>query len=574
MTPGKARNCRFIRLERVAMRDGTPLATSIFLPEAEGRYPVILQRTPYNRLGWMAGWEEWVRNGYVFICQDVRGRFDSDGDYAPFVQEINDTPDTVAWIRKQAWCSGKVGMTGPSYLGWSQMLGVSHDSGPTPDALVPTFMPSTPWLRGFYNSGPLTLFLAYTWACFDTGSRTGNSGLLDIFNVEELCRRLPLETLDESCGAGANRLWREAMAHPTKDDYWESWTIQGRYDRFTMPTLSVGGWYDYYPAQVLNTWKSMVAEARTPEIAAGHKVVIGPWGHHHGLEPTPDGQRAVDFGPASKYNCQGLYRSWYDRVFKGLKPADGLGDRPVRLFVMGLNQWRDEDEWPLARTRYVAYHLHSKGRANTLGGDGRLLPEAPRDESCDRFDYDPANPVMGRGGNHSVGPWSNAYKNLIWCGPCDQRPNEERPDVLVYTGEPLEQDLEVTGPVVVKLWASTSAPDTDFVARLVDVHPDGKAINITEGIVRARYRHGNWTTPGLLAPGEEFEYTVDLQATSNVFLKGHRIRLEVTSSNFPLWDRNLNTGEDPNRSSAIQVAHQRILHDPAHPSRLILPVIP
>lgn len=555
------------------MRDGTLLAATIFLPEAEGRYPVILQRTPYNRLGWLAGWEEWVRNGYIFICQDCRGRYDSDGDFDPFLQEINDTPDTLAWIRKQPWCDGKVGMSGPSYLGWAQMLGVSHDTGPVPDALVPTFMPTIPWRRGFYSNGPLSFFLAFWWATFDAGSRTGNSSLMDVFDVEELCRRLPLETLDESCGAGVKPLWRNIMAHPTPDSYWTSWSLAGRYHRFTMPTLQVAGWYDYYPAEALATWNSLVAEARTPDIAANHKIVIGPWGHHHGLEPTPDGQRVVDFGPASTYHYTRLYRAWYDRVFKGVQPADGLGDKPIRLFVMGRNEWRDEAEWPLARTRYVPYFLHSKGQANTAAGDGALGLAPPRDETVDRFDYDPANPVMTRGGNHSIGPWSAAYKKLIWCGPCDQRPTEERRDVLVYTGDPLKQDLEVTGPVAVKLWAASSAPDTDFVARLVDVHPDGKAVNITEGIVRARYRKEDWMNPTLLAPGEEFEYTIDLQATSMVFLKGHRIRLDVTSSNFPLFDRNLNTGEDPNRSSLMQVAHQRILHDPAHPSRLILPVI-
>ena len=570
---GRARNCRFARFVRVPMRDGVELATTIFLPEADGRYPVVLQRTPYNRLGLLQGWEDWVRNGYVYLCQDTRGRYDADGEFTPFLQEATDTPDTIAWIKAQPWCNGQVGMMGPSYLGWVQLFGVAAGDGPNPDALLPTFMSCDPWLRGFYNSGPLSFFLLYWWLCFDVGSRTNNSDFLSIYDIEELCRRLPLETLDESCGAGISRVWREFMAHPSYDDYWKPYTIRGRYDRFTMPTLQVGGWYDYYPAEVIYNWQRMVTDAATPEIAAGHKLLLGPWGHHHDLAPTPDGQRAVDFGPESGFDFHRIYRAWYDCVFKGEHPADGLGDHPIRLFVMGRNQWRDEDEWPLARTQYQDFYLHSGGQANTLNGDGHLDQTPPAREPMDEYDYDPANPMPTRGGNHSIGPWNEAYKELIWCGPCDQRPNEARADMLVYTGAPLAADLEVTGPIVLRLWAKSSARDTDFVGRLVDVYPDGRAINITEGVVRARFRHGDWAHPQLLAPDEIAEYTIDLLCTSNVFLAGHRLRLEVTSSNFPLWDRNLNTGDNPNTTTAMLTARQQILHDAAHPSRVVLPVI-
>ena len=573
-TTGQARGCRFIRQAMVPMRDGVRLATTIFLPEAEGRYPVVLQRRPYNRITGLAGWEDWVRNGYVFIVQDTRGRYDSEGEFAPFTQEFNDTPDTIGWIRQQAWCNGKVGMMGPSYLAVVQTHGVAGGAGPVPDALLPTFMSGDAWQRGYYSAGPLSLFLAFWWLCFDVGSRTNNSDVLGIYDLDELFKRLPLETLDVSCGAGLSRFWREWLAHPTDDEFWKGYGIHGQHARFTMPTLLVGGWYDYYPAQTISSWQKMVAAAKSPEIAANHKVLIGPWGHHHGLEPTPDGHRAVDFGPESGFDCHSIYRKWYDRVFKGIHPADGLGDRPIRLFVMGRNQWRDEDEWPLARTRYVNYYLHSAGRANTLAGDGELSLAGPQTEAPDRYVYDPANPVPTRGGNHSIGPWNEFYKDYIWCGPCDQRPNEARQDVLVYTTEPLPSDLEVTGPVTLKLWAASSARDTDFVGRLVDVYPDGRAINITEGVVRARYRRGDGTHPELIEPDAVLEYTLDLQVTSNVFLKGHAIRLEVTSSNFPLWDRNLNTGENPHTSTAMQVARQVIWHDTTHPSHLVLPVIP
>ena len=559
LVTGQARGARFVRQVMVPMRDGVRLASTIFLPETDGRYPVVVERTPYNRLGHLTSGETWARNGYVYISQDTRGRYDSEGKFEPFLQEINDTPDTIAWIRQQPWCDGRVGQMGPSYLCWVQTLGVARGDGPLPDAILPTFAPCGTWKRGWYTGGPLSFFLSFWWLCFDAGSRVGNSEVMQSFDLPELYRRLPLRTLDVSCGAGESRVWREVMDHPTMDAFYDKCSIRDRFDKFTMPALHVCGWYDYYPAEMLANWKQMAA------LNPNHKIMIGPWGHHHGLEPTADGHRAVDFGPNSIYDYLKIYLSWFNRVFKGQPAPDGLGDRPLRLFVMGRNQWRDEDEWPLARTQFTNFYLHSAGRLSQTG---------PQTEPPDRYDYDPANPVPTHGGNHSIGPWSDSYKDFVWCGPCDQRPNEARPDVLCYTTEPLPADLEVTGPVTLKLWAASSARDTDFVGRLVDVYPDGRAINITEGIVRARYRNGDGAHPELIEPGAVLEYTLDLQVTSNVFLKGHAIRLEVTSSNFPLWDRNLNTGENPNTSTTMQVARQSIWHDATHPSHLVLPVIP
>ena len=259
---GQARGCRFIRQAMVPMRDGVRLAASIFLPAAAGRYPVVLQRNPYNRLGKLDDGETWARNGYVYISQDTRGRYDSEGEFDPFTQEIHDTPDTLAWIRQQPWCDGQVGQMGPSYLSWVQTLGIARGDGAVPDAIVPTFAPYGDSRWGFYACGPLSLFLTFWWYCFDVGSRTNNGDVLRIYDIPELLRRLPLRTLDVSCGAGESRQWRELMDHPNFDSFWEKFSILGRHDRFTMPALHIGGWYDYYPSEMLATWKKMPAHHR------------------------------------------------------------------------------------------------------------------------------------------------------------------------------------------------------------------------------------------------------------------------------------------------------------------------
>jgi putative CocE/NonD family hydrolase len=570
--PGVARGCRFARQLMVPMRDGTRLAASVFLPRDEGSYPVVMQRTPYNRLGALADGERWAARGYAFVSQDVRGRYDSEGEFDPFLQEIDDTPDTIAWLRGQPWCDGRVGLMGPSYLAWIQTMAVARGDGAMPDAILPTFAPASAWRRGWYANGPLSLFLSFWWMCFDVGSRTDNSAALTLFDIAELLGRLPLQTLDVESGAGEIALWREVVDHPMLDGYWDKFELAAGFERFAMPALHVAGWYDYYPSEMIADWQGMAE--RAPDGAANHRLLIGPWGHHHGFDYGPGSRCAVDFGPDGALEPFAIYAAWFDRVFGGAPAPDGLGERPIRLFVMGLNQWRDEDEWPLARTVYTDYYLHSGGSADAAGEDGRLDRSEPEAEPPDRYVYDPADPAPTHGGNHSIGPGHDEYGDVIWCGPYDQREIEARSDVLSYTSAPLEHALEATGPVTVHLWASSDAPDTDFVARLVDVHPDGLAVNLAEGIVRARFRSGDASRPRLIEPGAILEYVIDLQCTSNVFAAGHRIRLDVTSSSFPLWDRNLNTGEHPSLGVTMQSARQAVWHDAAHPSRLVLPVIP
>jgi putative CocE/NonD family hydrolase len=331
-------------------------------------------------------------------------------------------------------------------------------------------------------------------------------------------------------------------------------TILGKHDRVQVPTLNVGGWYDIFLADTIANFGAMHAQGRPA------RLLIGPWSH--GSQRNPVGELTFGFGSQAAFiNLQmdlgSLQLRWFDHWLKGID-AGMMAEAPIKLFVMGANVWRDEQEWPLSRAVNTPWYLHA---------GGGLSPERPGAEPPDRYDYDPADPVPTRGGALLMTP---EYPS----GPYDQRPIEVRPDVLLYTSAPLERDTEVTGPIMVHLWAVSSAPDTDFVARLTDVFPDGRSFNLTDGIVRARYRgFAAGQPPSLIEPGRPYEYVIDLWATSIVFKAGHRIGLQVTSSSFPRWDRNPNTGHPFGADAELRVAHQEILHDREHPSHVVLPMV-
>jgi len=322
----------------------------------------------------------------------------------------------------------------------------------------------------------------------------------------------------------------------------------------------VGGWYDNYAAEAAANFLALREQAPTPALRDSHRMIIGPWTHGFSAGPMLG---ELNFGPAMARETDCSFR-WLHCLLHGGTPAE-FQEAPVRIFVMGANVWRDEQQWPLARARPTRYYLREAGRLTT---------PSPGDESPDHYRYDPADPVPTLGGNHSVGSYNPGLYDFVKPGPYDQRPIEDRPDLLSYTTDPLARDTEVTGPVVVKLYAASSARDTDFVAKLTDVYPDGRSINITEGVIRARFREDVWGNPKLIEPGRVYEYTIDLQVTSNVFRGGHRIRVDLMSSNFPIWDRNLNTGHDPPTDTEIQTARQTIHHDRARPSHIVLPVVP
>lgn len=567
----------------VRMRDGVILRADVYRPEKRGRFPVVLERTPYNRAerrGAHVVMPAYLaQRGYAVVVQDVRGRFGSDGEFRPFHQEVADGYDTIAWCARQPWSTGKVGTYGGSYVGATQMLAAM--SQPEALACMVPLVTTDGYYEGWtYQGGALQLGFTASWALFalvlqnmaHTASRkrlpkdTVARMVRAIDGMPASLRGLPTRTL-----AGLPRsvapYYDEWLRHPRKDRYWDAVDVGAAHARMDVPALHVAGWFDIFLGGSLRNYAGMRAKAPSPRARDGQRLIVGPWAHT-AVGAASQGERYFGM-QASPFGLDLLaeHLRWFDYWLKGMRNG-ALAAAPVRIFVMGDNRWRDEQEWPLARTRYVDYYLHGRGNANTADGDGTLTVRRPGAvEPPDSFTYDPADPVPTHGGALCC------YPALLPGGPLDQRRIEERPDVLCYTTPPLTRDLEVTGPLTVTLYAATDGPDTDFTAKLVDVCPEGCAHALADGIIRARYRNGTRRAV-LVTPGGVNEYTIDLGATSNVFKRGHRIRLEVSSSNFPRFDRNPNTGEEPASARATRAARQTVLHTARYASRIRLPVIP
>lgn len=535
----------------VPMRDGVNLSADVRIPDGRGPFPAVLMRSPYSNSGFMPGDAAFVGSGYALVKQDCRGRFDSDGCFNP-LREDADGHDTIEWIRRQPWCDGRIGMTGGSYIGLTQLTAAwTKPAGLR--AITPAVMGNDLFKDLIYTNGVLNLTIALGWGAGVAG-RTGQSN--ETTDWPRVFRHLPLMTMDEAAGYRLDYL-REWLSHPTHDDYWKAASVEHHYADFDVPVLHAGGWFDMYANGVVRNFCG-IRERGGPRARVAQKLIMGPW--PHGLGGRQVGQ--MDFGDQAVVGMESIYRRWLDRWVKG--DANGIDrEPPVRIFVMGENVWRDEHEWPLARTRETSFFLASGDSANSLYGDGALRSEPTAGSESDTYVYNPDNPVPTAGGCAYLAPG----------GPTDHAPVERRNDVLVYTGEPLRQAMEVTGFVRLALFAASDAPDTDFVARLCDVYPDGRSMLVCDGIVRARFREG-LDREVLMNPGTVYEFEVDMGATSIVFPEGHQIRLEITSSCFPRFARNLNTGEPSATGTRWQVARQTVRHSRAHPSRLILPVIP
>ncbi len=561
------------------MRDGTVLRANIFRPADNGQYPVALTRTPYGKdfasVTPILDAVRLARAGYIVVIQDVRGRFTSEGRFAPFRHEAEDGYDTVEWAARLPGSTGAVGMWGASYFGFTQWV-TAVQAPPALKAIVPTITWADARDGASWRGGAFELGLSAYW-------QLGSVGLTEVFRRLAQTQAAP-EARAQTLGAWlreANTLrdagywslplrdfapfrrldlvpeWPDYFTHVNERAYSTFYSPRERYSGVTVPSLNVGGWYDIFSQGTLDSFVALRETGSTPA-ARQARLVMGPWAHvnyGHVVGETDFGFAAQMGFMNLQIDLTGLTQRWFDTWLKGMDTGM-TQEPPVRLFVMGDNVWRDEAEWPLARAQATPYYLR-RGE--------RLSPTPPDDEHPDHYTYDPADPTPTWGGAVLMNP-------LYTPGVKDQRPVEARPDVLVYTTDPLERDVEVTGRILVTLWAASDAPDTDFVARLVDVHPDGFAQNLTDGIIRARFRDGD--TPKLLTPGEPTEFTIDLWSTANVFKAGHRIRLDIASANFPRWDRNPNTGAPFGVDASLRPARQTVFHDAAHPSHVTLPIIP
>ncbi|HRJ71724.1 MAG TPA: CocE/NonD family hydrolase [Terrimicrobiaceae bacterium] len=529
---------------RMRARDGVALATHVYLPPSEGPFPVLLVRTPYQALS-NDGVLDWVNRGYAYVKQDTRGCFLSEGEHRPGLDEADDGADALAWIAEQPWCDGNIAMYGGSYVALTQVA-ASFSGHPALRCITPCLIGAE--LHGtYYHGGAFRLGWHARW----TLKPSAGVAAADV----QKC--LPIFTADVLARGRESAFWRQALSHPRNDHFWAPGSLVARGSALAVPSFIRTGWFDLFISDVFDLFLAARERGANEETRRFSRILVGPWPHEINRRQVGE----ADFGDAAVVADLFPQELAFLAHFTSGTPGYEAPDAPLRLFIMGANVWRDEREWPLARTVWTEFFLASGGKANSSAGDGRLGP-APSGPA-DAFVYDPADPVPSLGG--------------AWCtenvGPRDQSEIERRADVLVYSSDVLDSDLEVTGPVEVVLFASSSACDTDFTAKLVDVHPDGRALSVTDGILRATHRHGNGVIEHLV-PGRITEFRIRCNPTAQVFKRGHRIRLEVSSSNFPAFARNLNTGNSVECDDEIHIAQQTVHHAPEHPSRLILPVIP
>lgn len=563
------------RGHKAAMRDGVRLSVDLFQPKAGGRFPAILIITPYsNNPGFTKRGTWFAQRGYVVAVADSRGRFDSEGTWDPFdPKHKSDGYELVEWLAHQPWCDGRVGMMGLSYMGWTQWWTASQ-APPSLKCIVPEVAPPDAMFNTPYQNGLLVSWMV-DWAGANGGRVAQNMGPGPYggFALEERrlkdYMQLPYVKLQEVRGA-LDAPWYEKWirGNTSSDKYWQDIAYQTpeSYQKISVPSLAATGWFDAdFPGAPMNylamKQHGATAEARRP------RMVIGPWQH---IINTSRKLGAFDYGEEGVIDWDGYVCRWFDHWLKGID--NGVeNDAPVQLFVMGRNQWRTSPDWPLPETQWTKFYFHSNGHANGIGGDGTLSTSADQAAPSDTYTYDPAKPTRAcfTGGH-------------LEDGAADTRKSSKGEDVLVYTTPPLEEEVEVVGPITAKLYAATSARDTDWMVRLIDVQPDGFSAMLCEGVMRARHRdpeHNGAFNPAKLSaiePNEVLEYTIDFwRATANVFGKGHRIRIEISSSWFPYYLRNLNTGADNiGLETKSVIAKQTIYHDAKRPSHVVLPVIP
>lgn len=563
-------------------RDGTKLMADVWHP-AEGKAPALLLRTPYGKQmvaegvsagGLTPSLLALINAGYAVMIQDTRGTGKSEGHFEPKVNEIADGQDTIAWLCEQDWSDGTVGMYGGSYMGMVQWAAAISET-PGLRAIIPAIA-STDWYSDLWYSqgGAMSLSLDTQWNAMTYAMQEQRALEAGDSQDPTALQRLGAAALDplslndatplaELPVHGTGRWFDDWIAHPNFDEYWsdQDWSGPESMSKVTIPALSIGGWYDLKINGTVRGFRSLRTQGGSEDAREKSRLLIGPWDHLN----ASGRYFGRHFGNLADTDISLDHIAFVDEHVRGISPATPAPR--VRIFVMGIDEWRDEADWPLPDTEYTNYHLSGVGGANTRHGGGTLQTAESASDNSDTFSYDPRDPVPTAGG--SLLPAENGL-----VGPVDQSVVDERNDILCYSTPVLDESLEVTGHVELCVHVSSDAVDTDVTAKLVDVFPDGRAINLCDGSLRLRYRD-SLSDPQLLNPGEVYEVTVDMGVTSNVFLPGHRLRLDVSSSNFPRFDRNTNTGGFISGESIDDsvVALNTVHHGPAHPSRLVLPII-
>jgi uncharacterized protein len=557
----------------IPLRDGVTTYADIFRPLEGPPAPVVVVRTPYDKevsmggLGVLPQWLKLAERGYAVVVQDTRGRASSEGVFYPFAHEGEDGVDTVGWAAAQPWSNGRVGVLGASYFGATTMLAAKEQ--PAGLACIVPIITADDYHAGWaYQGGAFELGFMGTWGAglasaqflrpdCPVSPEARREVLSAMADPMGMLSHMPIATMPGMSNPEVAPYWKDWTAHSADTGYWQRWRIADAHGSMATPGFHIGGWFDIFLGGTLRNFQGMQAAGRAPQ-----KLLIGPWAHT-GYDRYLG---ALEFGPTGAAAFAGVIgdiNHWLDRHLRGDASVDT--GPAVRYFVMGANQWRSDETWPPKASTTERWYLHSSGSANSLRGNGSLSVSKPEsDEPADVFLYDPARPVPTGGGNLLVAPVRQP-------GPFDQQAIEQRDDVLCYTSAPLAAPLTVAGPVRLTLHAATDGPDTDWTAKLVDVYPDGRAINLCDGILRARYRRSRQEAE-LLKPGDVYEYDIDLVGTAHQFAAGHRVRLEVSSSNFPRFDRNTNTGGDIANEAAWRVAVQRVFHSAARPSALELTV--
>ena len=546
-----------VKTETIAMpmRDGIKLATDIYRDEAAGKAPVVLMRTPYDRTKAKGSAERWAKAGYIFIAQDCRGTRASEGVMAPYNNEGQDGYDTLEWITRQPWCSGRVGMVGGSYVGAVQWQ-AAVENPPGLAAITPQATWSS-FYRNLYLGGSVRLALISGWIAGNTPKPEG----VKAADMNTALLRLPLSEVDEAIGWPMP--WLDAfLTHPEPNGFWTRLDLTPRLPELQLPALHVVGYYDFFSRESVDNFMIMQKQARDPKTRQQQRLILGPW-DHGSVGKTKVAE--VEFGPEAAVDTFALQIDWFDRHLKQDLAAQRKPFPPVRYFSMGDNVWHDAQTWPPEGFTATSFYLRSAGKANTRQGNGRLTREAPtNDEAADTFRADPANPTPSC-------PVTEArpIKAAVW-GPVDQSATEDRDDVLVYTSEPLTEPLTFAGNAEAKLHVSTDTPDADWAVKLIDVHPDGFAQNIARGILRGRYRT-SLLKPELMQPGQVYEIAVDLGPVAATLAKGHQLRVDISGADFPLYDRNPNTAEGITGSKTA-IATEHVHHKPGALSRIVLPV--